>query len=594
MQKNTDIAENSGFWFRDLSAIFILFVILYLGLSFTRPLASPDEGRYVEIPREMVATGDLVTPRLNGMPYFYKPPMFYWMQAAVIKTVGINRVSARAANSIMAVLGICAAYCAARALYGRSAGIASAAVLGTSLLYYALGQIVTLDMTVSVFISMALFCFIVAIKRSGIWRGILILGFFIFCALAVLSKGLIGLLIPCAVAFFYGLSVGPVCFFRTLKLSDVWWVSAGIVLFFAVVAPWHILAALANPACENAEGIFSKKWDGQGFFWYYFIHEHVLRYIDADTSMRNQPFWFFLVFAPVGLIPWLFLLPQSVADALKGGWKNLRANNSPMLFFGVWAVFVVLFFSFSKSKLVPYIISIYPALAVIVGVWLAKVWKNPAEFKLKPAAWLFIAGGYLLSAAPAVIYFVQLHKGKLIDPQEAAIVLAVFGICMFAATTFALVQLLKNGVARSTMLSVFAAVILLFVFFNPLGVYLQRPSAEPLAAEILKQKKPQDIVVIAFEYGKFQDLPVWLNEITYNFGAPPGEQEFGYMREEDKHRHRFIDGADRIREFVDKRRGAIFIAVSEGNLEQFYKCGLPAKKIAENGILKLFKIDAKN
>ena len=106
MQKNTDIAENSGFWFRDLSAIFILFVILYLGLSFTRPLASPDEGRYVEIPREMVATGDLVTPRLNGMPYFYKPPMFYWMQAAVIKTVGINRVSARAANSIMAVLGI--------------------------------------------------------------------------------------------------------------------------------------------------------------------------------------------------------------------------------------------------------------------------------------------------------------------------------------------------------------------------------------------------------------------------------------------------------------------------------------------------------
>ena len=165
--------------------IFLVSCVLYMSLGFTRPLASPDEGRYTEIPREMLEHSDMVTPRLNDMPYFYKPPMFYWMQAASLKAFGINLFSARLANSLMAVFGICAAYCAARALYGRRAGILSAAFLATFLLYYALGQIVTLDMAVSVFISAAMFCFIIALKSSAARRGILTLGFFAFCALSV-------------------------------------------------------------------------------------------------------------------------------------------------------------------------------------------------------------------------------------------------------------------------------------------------------------------------------------------------------------------------------------------------------------------------
>ena len=128
--------------------IFAVSCIVYMSLSFMRPLASPDEGRYTEIPREMLAYSDMVTPRLNDMPYFYKPPMFYWLQAATFKTIGIGQFSARFANSLMAVLGVCGVYCAARAFFGRRAGLLSAAFSATFLLYYALGQIVTLDMTV--------------------------------------------------------------------------------------------------------------------------------------------------------------------------------------------------------------------------------------------------------------------------------------------------------------------------------------------------------------------------------------------------------------------------------------------------------------
>ena len=99
------------------------------------------------------------------------------------------------------------------------------------------------------------------------------------------------------------------------------------VQFAAIAAPWHVLAALANPPYETAEGIFSKNWEGQGFFWYYIIHEHFLRYIDAETSMREQPWFFFLILAPVGLIPWIVALPQSVWSEIKGGYRNLREKN---------------------------------------------------------------------------------------------------------------------------------------------------------------------------------------------------------------------------------------------------------------------------
>ena len=128
---NIDGSSRKNF-FKDIVLLAAAFSALYLGLAFMRPLASPDEGRYSEIPLEMVRNGDYVSPRLNDMVYFYKPPLFYWLQAASIKAFGVNRVSLRAPNSLVAVLGILATYCAARALYGRRAGVFSAIVAGTS------------------------------------------------------------------------------------------------------------------------------------------------------------------------------------------------------------------------------------------------------------------------------------------------------------------------------------------------------------------------------------------------------------------------------------------------------------------------------
>ncbi len=591
----SSIKKNKGSisWLTDILLLLALFIPLYLAIAPIRPLASPDEGRYTEIPREMAESGDWTTPRLNGMPYFYKPPLFYWMQAASIKALGVNRVSARLPNSLMALTGIVLSYCAARALRGRLAGIWTAMILGTSALYCALGEIVTLDMAVSVFISGAMFSFIVAIKKSGAWRAVLTVLFFFFCALAVLTKGLIGILIPAAAVFIWLLFMGPSKFTSIFRKSDIIWISAGIAVFVAVALPWHVLAAIANPPYENAGGIFSKEWEGQGFFWYYIIHEHILRYIDPSTSMREQPFWFFLLIAPAGFIPWIAILPQSLGQSFKGGLGNLRAQNADMLFCAIWVAFVILFFSASSSKLIPYIIPVYPALAYITGAWLAKVWEKPGNFALKWSPRIFVALGYIASIAPAIAYPILLKDGKIPDTATALPIFASLALFMFAITTVALLLYLK-GKTKAFFAASFCAIYGLLAFINPIGAIAQRPSAEPLAKYYKANAKDGDVIFIAYDYGVFQDLPVWLGHLTYMIGDAPEEQKFGLMREREKHSKRFILNEKDFREFASKIDGDIYIALRERNLELLKSdMKLEPAEVARSGNLLLTKLPRK-
>ncbi len=173
----------------------ILVLTLVIGLFFafflgSRPLSVPDEARYCEIPREMVATGDYVTPRLNGVKYFEKPVLFYWLQAASIRAFGLSEWTLRLWPALFALSGCLLAYYAGRKLYGRRAGLFAAAVLATSVLYYALGRTIILDMPVTIFLTGALLSFLLAVEEEGAraqrWY---YLAFYAFAALATLTKG---------------------------------------------------------------------------------------------------------------------------------------------------------------------------------------------------------------------------------------------------------------------------------------------------------------------------------------------------------------------------------------------------------------------
>lgn len=552
-------------WFKDLFLIFVATLVLYLAFAPLRPLANPDEGRYAEIPREMVANGDYVSPRLNDLPYFYKPPLFYWMQCASIKTFGANRLSIRLASSLTAVLGICLTYAAARALFGRRAGLCSALVLSTSLLYYVIGMIVTLDMAVSVFMSGAMFSFIVAIKKSGIWRKVLILSFFVFCALAVMTKGIIGILIPCAVAFLYvvaGGFSGIKKFFRTFSKSDYAFMMLGVVAFLAISIPWHVLASIATPASENAP-IFTKDETGQGFFWYYIIHEHFLRYIDPGTSFREQPFWFFLVLAPVGILPWVFFLPRIFKNTVKGGQLDTKFAKDEFLYMAIWICFIVGFFSISSSKLVPYITAIYPAFAFILGVWIDKVWDNLDKVSLKIEQILIMVVSFIAPVALIVAFFIL--KQKPIEDE----VISLCRISAFATSVLiliaaiALVFFYKRNLHKKFWTTFALGMIILVGSLNVNAPMGQRISAEKIG-KFINENRKGEAVAIAFDYGFFQDLPVWLNECPMLIGEPPLEQSFGWMLEKSKHTARIFANASEL-ETALKKHGKIWAVFNDKN-----------------------------
>src|SRR4051812_19727919 len=206
LTKHEDSAERSAEGFgRDIALLVLIFgVLVFAGLG-QADLVNPDEGRYAEIPREMVATGDYVTPRLNGVVYFEKPPLVYWTMAAMLRVFGPSELSMRGANALFSLAGILMTYVLARRLYGRVAGLAAAMVLGTSLLYFALGRIILLDMPVSVLMSATLSCFILGVREpAGTPRRRWYLhGLYACAALATLAKGLIGFVLPGAVMFLW-------------------------------------------------------------------------------------------------------------------------------------------------------------------------------------------------------------------------------------------------------------------------------------------------------------------------------------------------------------------------------------------------------
>src|SRR5499427_2404034 len=164
-----------------------------------RPMLDPDEGRYAEIPREMLASGDWLTPRLNGYKYFEKPPLQYWATAASFAAFGTNEWAARIWPGLTGFLGVLLVFWAGNRLLGPPAGLLGAAVTASSFLYAVIGHLLTLDMALSVFMSAAVFGFAVSQAKAGdARRRRMMLLAWGAMALAVLTKGLAGAILPVA------------------------------------------------------------------------------------------------------------------------------------------------------------------------------------------------------------------------------------------------------------------------------------------------------------------------------------------------------------------------------------------------------------
>ena len=467
----------------------------------SRDLWSPDEGRYAEIPREMLATGDFLTPRLNGVKYFEKPPLMYWLEAGAISVFGLNEWAARLWPALFALFGCLAVYFTGRALYSRRAGLFAAATLAISPLYAFMGGILTLDMALTAELTLAFCAFLLAVREPpGHRRRFLFYGFYLSAALAVLTKGLVGIVIPAMVIGAWVVLLWEWGLLRRMYLPT------GLLLFLAVAAPWHVLVARANPE----------------FAHFYFIHEHFERYL-TTVHNRYEPPWYFLPVLLAGMYPFSVFLPDALRNNLRGRW-HARKTSGDTWFLVLWSVLPFLFFSFSDSKLIPYVLPVWPPLALLVGRWLIQVYDRKTEISRAAMTTLLILGIALaggLALAPKVmaespkVVLITRQLGYGLYVMAAGLLLA--GVVPFAA------WLRRNG--RSAVMGLFVGgAILVGAFDLNLSRVDVGRSVKELAVTLKQQLRPEDEVMVYREY--YQDLPVYLDR-RVTIVEWKGELEFG-------------------------------------------------------------------
>jgi 4-amino-4-deoxy-L-arabinose transferase-like glycosyltransferase len=327
-------------------ALFLVaLVALAVGIDgLQRPLANPDEGRYSEISREMALSGDWITPRLDGVKYFEKPPLQYWGTALAFKAFGESEATARLYVALCGFLTLAIAAYASRRLGSPESRAATALALLSSPYFMALGTIVTLDMGLTLWTT-ATFCAFVlaeeaAARGSPSARGWTAAAW-LAMALAVLSKGLIGIVFTGAAVFFHMVLRRDLSVLRRLGWAY------GLPLFLVVAAPWFFAVSRANPE----------------FAHFFFVHEHFERFLTTEHR-RIEPWWYFLPIVAVGFLPWAFALPAAIVHA----WRSESGRRfQPLRVALLWCAFVVAFFSASGSKLPAYVLPVFPVLAIVLG-----------------------------------------------------------------------------------------------------------------------------------------------------------------------------------------------------------------------------------
>ncbi len=338
--------------------VITIVTIIWFGLLGYRDLVDPDEGRYAEISREMVASGDWITPRLNDLKYFEKPALQYWMSAISLKLFGINNTAARLWVALIAFLGSLWTWYLGKRLFGEPAGFYAFLTLSSGFMYVVMGHLNTLDMSVSVFLFFGIGALLLAQRQREnpqANRNWMLFGWAAL-ALAVLSKGLIGLVLPGIALVFYSL------WQRDWRLWSQLHLGKGLLLFFAITVPWFVLVSRANPE----------------FARFFFIHEHFERFT-TEQHGRNEAWWYFLPILLLGVAPWFWLGLRSLFRPGFAWRARSGGEFEPERFLWVYIIGIMLFFSIGSSKLPPYILPIFPALSLLMGQRLARQPGLPAE-----------------------------------------------------------------------------------------------------------------------------------------------------------------------------------------------------------------------
>lgn len=530
-------------WRVSIAFLVALWAVIYMvGLSSPALLDDVDTV-HAEAAREMLQRHDWVTLYTDGLRYLEKAPLMYWSLATSYKIFGISNWSTRLPLMLSVLALTLATYRLGRYVYGEIGGLYAGIALVTSLGLFVYTRFLIPEVMVTLWLTVGYYLFLRAMEDES--PGFLVCwGFAALCALNVLTKGLIGLVFPAGAIFLFLLLTG-----KLRKLLRLHLVSSTLV-FVVIAAPWHILAAIRNPAQGEA----------RGFLWFYFVNEHLMRFLGkrVPPGYDTVPLVLFWVLLLVWLLPWSAFLPQAVRD-VPVRWRELRSQldrrQSANLLFLLWALVILVFFSFSTRQEY-YTIPALPATALLVGGWLARE-SAPARESDRKAGRIsssillclgivaFVCGIYLLSVshrpAPGADLADLLKKnpedynfslGHVLDLTPQA--LGAFRGPLLGVSLGFLFGTGLNWFMRrkgrpfwGNLSLVGMMIVLLACIHSSFATFSPILSSYELAAAIHREFRPGDMIVIDGEYHEASTLNFYTGVQVHVLHEPSGNLWYG-------------------------------------------------------------------
>jgi 4-amino-4-deoxy-L-arabinose transferase-like glycosyltransferase len=502
-----------------LLALFLLWLAVYGSGIFQPALLDDADSVHAEAAREMLVRHDWVTLHANGIRYLEKAPLLYWMIAMSFRLFGVHDWSARLPLALGVLALLYSVYFLGRRAFGEAGGFYAALAAGLSFGPYIYTRFLIPDILVGLWLTLSLGFFLMTLdeavpSRFACW------GFAAACALNVLTKGLIGLVFPAAAIGIYLLVT------RNLRHIFKMRLASSAFVFLLIAAPWHILAGLRNPTQGNV----------RGFFWFYFVNEHFLRYLDkrVPRDYGTVPLALFWGLLLVWLFPWSSFFIQALrrVPLLRISEAVRTRDGSARFVFFLGAFFVVLFFSFSTRQEY-YVLPALPALALLIGAWMAEEENSPADSSFRRwgriSSFVLAAIGVLvcivnvylaLSTAgvpPSTDIADLLHSGPEESQQYALslghvldlnlrvmalfrVPLLLFGLSLSAGSMLNWYLRRQQRVALGNRSLALMGVCLLIAVHIALTTFSPVLTSKPLADAVARVYQPGDIIEINGEY----------------------------------------------------------------------------------------------
>lgn len=523
-----------------------LFSIIWFGSLDFRPLIPSDEARYAEIAREMYVTGDWITPRYNGYKYFEKPPLQMWATSIVFEIFGVGNWQARLWSALTGFLTIVFVGITSTKLFNSRVGWLSSIILASSPMWIIAGHLSSLDIALSSFLAAALCSLLLSqhsensnTQRNWVWLC------WAFMALAVLSKGLIGIVLPSLVLIFYCISIWDWKILNQIRIIS------GSLIFLIITAPWFVLVSIKNPE----------------FLEFFFIHEHFQRFAQ-NSHNRNGPIYFFIPLLLVGILPWVPQLPMAFMSAIKRT-KNSYLVNRLLI---CWVVVIFVFFSISSSKLPGYIIPIFPAIAILIAKYLDSI-----KYESFVTLWRFQTIFFAALGLAGFYFLPEIDNQARPDEFDAYNQYAYWiAAALLAMIVFSLIALLKKTLSFQEKIATYACGFFLCSMIAGTGhETLDRASSGIELAKQIKSSVPKGINFYSIQTMD-NTLPFYLG-ITMTMVQNPYEFEFGIKQEP----HLWIPTID---DFIVRwgEDSSAFALMQPGQFTEFQKKGLPMQEVGRD------------